>query len=377
MRHALMIVATLAAVAALSGCSVFQPKHDRSLDRKGESVELNLLTFDQLLTYSAHAGWREATDGELEKLRWKFDDDRDRESRVTYVYRVLLGPGKDTENTENSELAKLPQVDERAVGYEKRLRELFKYAIEDESAVLFAALAPIAIEWLFEKAKSVIEQQAALYESQYTAVAYGGGFWQKPAPQETHTPRYGGFEFLRWTNELPEEQGEPAMRLVVAFVPSPDDPRFFLLEPVFLQIQSSRAKVAGSSGKLSLRLHGSLEGFWITDKFESRQQDVATIDWFVDDIELSDISPRYFSRSSQRPDLPYVAGWFVGPPLSFTPDKDGKPVRLTAGTPVRLALVVTEKDKSNAKEQLEKLPGVLDTIKPKVDEAVGSITNPQ
>lgn len=373
MRNALMIVATLAAATALSGCSVFQPKHERSLDRKGESVELNLLTFDQLLTYSVHAGWRRADDEKLTELSWGFAN-TNRESRTDYAIRVLLGPGG---TVADSELAKLPKIDDRAIDYEKRLRELFEDAIEDESAVLFAALAPIAIEWLFEKTKSVIEQQAALYESQYTAVAYGSGFWQKPTTGDTNTPRYGGFELLRWTNELPEEQGEPAMRLVVAFVPSPDDPRFFLLEPVFLQIQSSRAKVAGSSGKLSLRLHGSLEGFWITDKFESRRQDVATIDWFVDDIELSDTSPRYFNRSSQRPDLPYVAGWFVGPPLSFTPDKDGKPVRLTAGTPVRLALVVTEKDKSNAKEQLEKLPGVLDTIKPKVDEAVGSITNPQ
>jgi hypothetical protein len=377
MRVSFRITLILVMGSLLAGCAAERaalgPKHGRSLDKAGERVELRLLTFDQLMTYSVHAGWRTPKDEQRDELRWEFAREDDPESRSTYALRVLIGPTDERDGTK-SVLSAIQSADPRAEEFEKRLREVFPQGKGQESAALLAALAPIAIDWLFDTVKSVVKEQSELYESQYSAVAYAGGFWQESILGESgDTPRYAGFELIRWTNQQPESGGEPAMRLVVAFIPSADDNRFFLLEPLFLQVQAARAKVARSKGKLSLRVNGTLEGSWVTEKFEHRKENVATIDWLVDNISLADTSPKYFFRSKQRPDLPYVAGWFLSPPLSYRSDGQGNPQRLAAGTPVRLAVVVTEHDKSGAKERLEQIPGVLDSVRPRVDEAVKSI----
>jgi hypothetical protein len=218
-----------------------------------------------------------------------------------------------------------------------------------------ASLAGAAVGAVVDIVQAELKKEAARHTQQYSAFLYADDFWDKKSP------RYGGFEIRRETTaygHVPADaegdacEARPAFRLVCAFVPSRHEPRLFLIRPVFLQVNSAKAKVSpsGRAGRvLTIEARTLIEAMAIDDKGNFFQREVADALLKVPgySLETSRQLTSTYSEDDGKwtgPLASQVAGYFMAPIASG----DGG----QSGGAFRLALVVTETDDSRAQKTL-------------------------
>lgn len=316
MKHLLMLVAI---VAGLSGCgnrSLTDEwfKHPNSYDYRGQRVELRMLTDEDLIAYASN------TNPDLKEI------------------------------------------------WEKRLREDFGIDPELEAAPVI--LLPIIVEHAISFVRRSLEREATLYEAQFGATMHESGFWKEFRRDSADdpwkgVPRWWGFEIVRHTSRDTEDR-RPAFRLVCGVIPATmyrrhgtntdndaatllhrsgvSDERLFVIKPLWLEVNRSRAKVARTGQSIDVTVNIQASSIWIDAGQSVRNDVIAEAAFAFSGVDLED--RRVYINELTN----HIAGWFAGVPISFDA---GTNVPKGDGT-FRLSVFVTENDPSKAREVIER-----------------------
>lgn len=360
MRNSVVMIVCVGLAAMVSGCSVFLPAHSRSNKRGQERVAVRLLTYGDLA------------------------------NNPEYVkgYEQAFGPGSFPEKD-----ACVPHL--------------------QAEAVPAAALASVAVGFAVDFIKKKLEEEATLYEAQFSGTAVDDRFWCKAEATDaastkrvvtttrrekasssapwvlkppitevaeetllsstsaTWAQRYYGFEVVRsvecdWLNRTGDSGcRRNASRLAFAIKPSADR-QLLRLAPMYYQADFVKAKVLSDQWFSWLVLP-------VFGKFVKIPGHYADVDinveltgyWKSPDQTLQTTPVAAFSTSVNGYDLdtapplhpgdglgPASGGWLLTVPVSYGPD--GSPAVGKAGEAGAFALrvLVTERDTSNAKQYL-------------------------
>lgn len=319
-------------------------KHSRSYDYEGQKVELNMLTYADMRDYA--------------KIRYP----------------------------DNTELQ-----DEWAA----RLKEDFPRLQWDREAAPLIAL-PILLGYGIDFLKAELEREASLYEAQFGASIHETGFWEAFTPikvkstddqgNETEEvvgykgiPRWLGFEIVRTTSRDQSDGGKPAARIAFAMIPanyfarheslglphgsiaSKSDERLFVIKPMWLEINRSRAKVASSASAVDVSANIRMSAIWIDGSQRTHRDTIADADFEFPGVGLS-TSEIHMDEFKNK-----IAGWFGGVPVSFdTATKEPK----GDGT-FQLAVSITESDPSKVREIIERTAKYLGDHKEEIIQSIG------
>ncbi len=342
---------TLILVSLLgTGCSVFLPKHSRSLDRDHQKVEALMLNDAEYGLLCTELGIKPL--GSAGKLE------------IDY--------------------ARTPAVS----------------GLTSELSGLAGVLVGAGIDYVQKK----LEQEAELYEAQFVATGAFDEFWGKPAEAAlkvggkavvtdnadpvmriTWKQNYRALVLRRWTEEHPKpdpgdlKEGDariqPAFELVCELYPSVGQ-QAFRIRPVYLKVNSTRTKILDCRGwaflwawafdtadAVDLPVNIQLDAIWRDAKQQSRNEKIANFTFSVDDYDLDgdDAGETKALKSGQ---IGQQGGWFLGVP----PSSDAGGTLVGRGTFVA-TITVTERDPSNAKEYLEKGAKALGENKDKIVKA--------
>lgn len=256
-----------------------------------------------------------------------------------------------------------------------------------------------------------IKKEAAKHERQFHGMTYATDFWVDA------TPKYVAFEVVRFTDQYPEapapddENQQPpedaAYRLICAFQYSEYDPRICTIKPVYLKVNSAKAKVTkqGAKYRIESKADVFLSGSWISSKDAFVTQDLAEAGFKQGSYDLEKSQAMYATWDSSNSTwsgkgglhkLTY--GYFRTPPISgdrwkaaeieyrstlreigASTSADSNRRRYQAkddlisaysGGAFKLSVVVTETDKSRAKETLIKIADYIGEQKESIIKAV-------
>lgn len=316
-----VFVLTLGVVMS-SGCSVFLPPHANSFKSRGEQVDIKMLTRKEMTTKSFTFGNRTV----------KYAD----------AYKDAFG-------------IDLTKPDEAQ-----------KVAIAAAAAVPF--VAGLAIDLVV----SQLQTEATQYEAQFGTTKAFAGFWKRTNPKSQNLEQnYLGFEVTRTVRERdpmnPNEQKDvPAFKLVVGLAPSPDR-QMFQVAPLLFWTGQAKAKALSDAlwtwlppmllGKLvrtpgrhidtTVDIH--MEAMW---RGADQQLHVSTVGavsmkFTSYDLDTREIRTVPWGRGE-------ASGWLFGVPVSYDPTGQvAKPDAEDGYGTFSLKVLVTEKDKSNAKQLIE------------------------
>jgi hypothetical protein len=128
----------------------------------------------------------------------------------------------------------------------------------------------------------------------------------------------------------------------------------FVVSPNKFVLRQAKAKVINWDGKIDVTVNIAVDAMWIDKNQTAHQERIAFSSFDISDYNLSTTNTLTNFKGQK-------AGWFPGVPISA--GADGKyPWEAGAGTNTRrfsdgcfkLSVLVTEKDASKAKENLEK-----------------------
>ena len=265
----------------------------------------------------------------------------------------------------------------------KRVDEVIpKSAVGPEDSPFLTAAAIPGIQDIvglgIDLLQAELDEEAGRYERQFRSSVKSDAFWH-----ERSVPNWIAFEIVRTTRDHAE--AEPAFRFLCAMVPSEYDQRFFLLQPLFLQVQSSKAKVAKSGGSMSVKVDVQMQGAWIDAQDQFHSGPIASAIWRtagynldsgsinhrrVDDDDLDapgGVPGARFFFEYETPGDPdstrlrnFSMGWFAGVPWTDRDDNNGP------GGPFELTAVVTERDESKARQIIERTSELLSDNRSKI-----------
>ena len=394
-RVALVVVPVL----ALGACAGLP----NSFDRKGERVQLNLLTYGQLAAYPQRANWGEENPRKTEfeatlasilpeerlnsaEAYSPIEEGARTESVAIAAAAIPLVAGFviDTVQSELSKDAKRYEAQFGSVTYhdsfwtidalgeqpieseaERRLYEFMAGEIDQAVGDRLAAIPksliagesadPVPVDELVE---TVQNDPGSDWGTTSEMIRRSGELQETLlAGRSTLRPTFAGFEVIRRTSK-----SDPAFRFVGAFVPSRADPRLFLIRPLFLEVDSSKAKVAKTDGaSLTIELDMELVGSWLAEKDAFQTATLATAKWAWSGFDMTSedhfICADFADPDGGQIDGPHIAGWFPGVPRSK--DIPGRDPGAPHGGAFRLAINVTERDESKAPQYLERAAKLL------------------
>ncbi|MCA9303405.1 MAG: hypothetical protein KC996_04720 [Phycisphaerales bacterium] len=256
-----------------------------------------------------------------------------------------------------------------------------------------------------------IKKEAAKHERQFHGMTYATDFWVDA------TPKYVAFEIVRFTDQHPEVPAsgnnelrplkDAAYRLICAFQYSEYDPRICTIKPVYLKINSAKAKVTKQGGKYRIESKADvfLSGSWISSTDAFVTQDLAEAGFKQGSYDLEKSQAMYATWNSSKSTwsgeggldkLTY--GYFRTPPVSGDRWKAAEVqykstlreigtsnstdsinrrsrakeqlIAAYSGGAFKLSVVVTETDKSRAKETLIKIADYIGEQKESIIKAV-------
>jgi hypothetical protein len=338
-------VGILVSVILFSSCSVFLPAHPNSSGRAHERVTLEMLTNETMT--------------ENERNYWE-----------AVAKKISPGPGA------------APVLAAAAIGI---AIEVVVTQLQNEATLYEAQFSDTKAFSAFWKpgsendtSSSVLQSTTTRTERLFKKPVEGKDFPEKPDSEtkteiderrnETQTlvraklvQNYKGFRMIRTIEG--HDATDPAFSLVVGFFPSGDS-QMFRVAPLFFQTKKAKAKVLADSAWTWLppMLFGKL--------FRSGGHEIdTTVDiqvnayWRGQDqlVHSTTIAPepiKFLSYDIEKTpawctvgcaeEPGKASGWLVGVPVSYS--EKGKPVGDGTFT---LKVLVTERDKSNAKQYLE------------------------
>lgn len=222
-----------------------------------------------------------------------------------------------------------------------------KHAIASEAV---GALVGLTVDLV----KAQVEAEAKKLERQYGQVDYRSDFWSIQPTTNTAKLKqnYSGFTLKRLTKKFPK-MDFPAMEFDCSFQPS-DSGRMFVVNPTKFVLRQAKAKVINWGGKINVTVNIAVDAMWIDKNQVAHQERIAFSSFDIADYNLSQTNTITNFKGQK-------AGWFPGVPISS--GADGKyPWEAGAGVSTnlysdgcfKLTVLVTEKDASKAKENLEK-----------------------
>lgn len=380
-------VAVAALLAVLAGCSVILPAHPRSLDRDGDSVTVRMLTCTD---FAGDARLRDAYRTTFQVSSQEVCT-RPLASETQYVLRrgsdvLYEGPSLNAafERVSSFSASALPAIVAQAGAWaagaavdfvaRELNEEADRYTAQYEGRVFFDRF------WTRELSA---EGPAELTPVQARALADGGAELRVRRASMRQT--YLGFELRRATRAH-----SPSFRLVVGLAPSADQ-QVFSMAPLMVERASSKAKILADRGWTYLPIpygwlldagdevatHVDLEvlATWRTAKDKTGEQSIrtdkiASLSFDLPDQRLPSGSGAEGERGAAAP-ADVVAGpgsrggWFGAIPTSY--DFRGRDVGLGTGS---IRVLVTERDPSNAKRDLEKASEAVAKQKDRVTEKV-------
>ncbi|GAB5496058.1 MAG: hypothetical protein Phyf2KO_11380 [Phycisphaerales bacterium] len=238
-----------------------------------------------------------------------------------------------------------------------------------EFADTAASLASAAIGAAIDYTAKELERDAERFQMQYRGVHYNDAFWSAK-----NTPKYQGFEIVRWTTKFPQSDGSlgspptASTRFVCAMVPSQHDGRVFVLRPVYLEVNSTKAKLPWiGNDKFNAEFDIQITGSVIT-KDALKEVLIATTKCNIGGLDIDGKATRHRTfHESVGSTSEYIdsntAGWFMGPLLSTQRD---------AGGPFKIAVSVTETSDSKAPVYIERSAGYLRENKEDIQNVISS-----
>jgi hypothetical protein len=207
---------------------------------------------------------------------------------------------------------------------------------------VIAPLVGPAVGFAVDQIKAAIDQEATLYEAQYST-SKSGAFWGLHNGEEI--PLFGGLRIIRETSEA-----KPALQLTCAFEYS-DDLRYFKIVPKELRMSHARAKVlrkavwapltwfARTTGDVDVEVAFEVVAPRQTDK-GSESVTLGSWTMALHSIALPSTKTAFGSES----------GWIPVVPRS----SDGAASVGAAAGLFTVRATVTERDPSNAKSVVER-----------------------
>jgi hypothetical protein len=227
------------------------------------------------------------------------------------------------------------------------------FAQKSGKVVAFAAAAAAAAaDFVVSEIQTEIKTEAARYEYQFTGTGYVDNYWSGKDYQ------YEGFEVSRGTGDDPN-----AFRLIVALVPIAQG-RLLRVCPMFLETNHSGAKVPFWSDGVSTDIVITDNSTWIDKDNALKQQQVGNLTYSFG-VHKFKVAQEWWTKNSDK----LIIGVVGAPPLSVavpatTSSKAGGDnsvpvVYDTDGGIIQLAVQVTEKDPTNAKQDLENVSKIV------------------
>jgi hypothetical protein len=295
----------LAALLALftAGCSAFLPAHINSYSIRGEHVQVTMLTWEQMTDFQ-------------------------RDYLAVFKSQGHLVVPKPT---------------------------------QPGAFVAAAPLAAAAVGFAIDYVKKRLDEEATLYEAQFSQRIAADGFWIRKSASDRWQQNYHGFKVTRYV----EGKAEPAYLLVCGMAVS-EDGRMLQVAPLYFVTQKAKAKVLAKRGwsflwdwalntgdEIESHTDISIDAVYVND--DGKVETIALASFPID-IGHYPLSPdanayrilRKSPDSGQGLLETAPAGWFGGVPISANIGDD----RTQAGT-FWIGATVTEKDPSNAKRYLE------------------------
>ena len=358
------------------GCKVLLPAHPNSNKRQGESVTIRMLDRSGMKGYEAD-------------------------------YKAVFG----------SALPAVPSAEDN-----NAIRR---------AAAPAAAVASVLVGLAVDYVQKELQKEASLYEAQFGSAIAVDDFWQKTAaatnrppvtktitqrdvtrkdnkkvggtdqPEEilntTETVReviqnasaeyaqnYHGFEIIRAVG------GNECFKVVFGLAPSQDG-QFFRVAPLYFRTSRTKAKILSDTtlsylapwnwpGKL-MKSDGhhvdttvaiDMKGFWKDKDQEVRIASIAAAEFSFSGY---DIRANHELRAAGKASDPNAeklgatpSGWLLGVPISF--ESNGTLVNTKHAGTFALKVTITEKDPSNAKQDLEKAATLVGNQKEKILERI-------
>ena len=220
--------------------------------------------------------------------------------------------------------------------------------------------------------KGWVESESKKFERQYGQMDYRADFWSIKATngEPMFTPNYAGFTFQRFTKEYPQGGTDgPAMRFICEFE-QPKKSRLFLIKPVTFQLNQAKAKIVNGDGAVDLTLNVAVDAMWVDASQIGHQERIAFSTFEIKNYKL----PKGNTPATAKTDFGQQrAGWFPGVPIS--PNAGGKfPWQTSTNANVteyfdgcfKVSVLVTERDPSGVKEDLEKAAKFIGEQKEKI-----------
>jgi hypothetical protein len=364
-RSAALLGTLILDSVASSGCAIFLPAHSNSSVRDNESVQIELLDCEAVRDF----------DGGTLASDWATAFGRDALDCTAPEPRSVRQP-------------------------------------VDVMAPIIAPIAAAAVGMAVDFAAAELAREATEYEAQYGAVKAGDRFWRAQAddPKKKTEPvayadlsqNYYGIRLTRRAGAVGSDgscDGQPAqgrractvLEFVAGIAPSADE-QMFQLAPLRFEIRKARAKVLSDElgwwllpttwvGK-TLRTAGHeldvtagivVEAYWKDAQQKLQATKVATAAW---DFPSCDLSRPMLQRAACNEDTCEKlenppSAWLMSIPVSLAPGANTNQVH-GRGT-FSIAMTITERDRSNAKQYLEAGSKLLTEQKPKIIEQVGQL----
>jgi hypothetical protein len=226
-----------------------------------------------------------------------------------------------------------------------------------------AAFAPVAVKAVIDWIADYLSSQADRYEAQYEACVYGDEFWAKPPSQTPDANsrfelrrKLFGFELTRTTTK--HGASAPAMRLVVACVPSKDLSAFVMV-PVAFKVRSTHAKIDESNALAAFEFEIAMSAMWVDKDSTARDALIASTLFRVPRYHVGTGEPRVEFDGA-------TAGWFPSVPVSQT--TKGEPYGLGL---FKISVRTTERDTSRWQARIRRASDFVRDNRSRAVEAVG------
>lgn len=393
-------------VAMMTGCAI-----PNSNDRKAEQVRLRMLSYESLARYPEANDWDEKRRSEFSNLvRLVFppsqtneihaseliateDDVQPEGVGAAIVVPLVAGLVVDTVKKELSKEAKRYEAQFQSVVYDEsfwahavnstKLTEDEEFAVwyMDEAAEISQTKVTEIYESL-DRGETVFRVPNDLDIANFTPDAtpelkeykearakarrYKEFAAELRVGKATFKPRYAAFEIVRTAEKAnTRSDGEsPAFRLVVAIVPSKSDQRLFLLRPLYLEVDSAKAKVASvDEPKITIEMDIEIKGSYVNAKKQFVTSNLASNKWTFSGFKMK--GDHFICSEFEDANSPHIAGWFFAPPISADKTPVGE-VDDLAGGAFSIAVNITERDESKAPEYIQRAANLVGENKEKI-----------
>jgi hypothetical protein len=226
-------------------------------------------------------------------------------------------------------------------------------------------LVELGGKWL----QGELEKEAERYKQQFSNSAFEDGFWtaNTSTPSGGMQQRIVAIRVRRYTNTFPQSNPKnPAFEFLAALKVS-GDKNFLVVYPLYLKVQSTKAKIVGE--RLDTEIQLEQTGHWLDSGGILKTSTLAVAKKTVS-VQIG--APAWtWNQANQGPALTWSP--LVAPPISANAPKD------TDTGMLNILVTVTETDQSKAAEWLkkgakfveEKTPEISAAVRARVEKALG------